>query len=73
MEEEDYLLLFKFTTWYRTNRPMYWEHSWSIVYVTMWVLIIPDSPTRSLCQIPTETPSMKSGETWLEMAVYFAN
>jgi hypothetical protein len=36
-----------------------------------WVLIIPDSSTRALWQLPTDTSSNKAGETWREMASEF--
>jgi hypothetical protein len=35
-------------------------------------LIIPDSSTRALWQLPIETTSSEAGETWQEMAVNFA-
>jgi hypothetical protein len=36
------------------------------------LLIIPDSSTRSLWQLPAAEPSSETGEIWREMAVNFA-
>jgi hypothetical protein len=41
---------------------------WCIVLPT-WVPVIPDSSTRALWQIPAQTPSSESGETWREIAM----
>jgi hypothetical protein len=44
-----------------------------LLRISVWVLIIPDSSTRALWQIPAETPSSKWRETWWEMVVNFAD
>jgi hypothetical protein len=44
-----------------------------LLFVSIWVLTIPESSTRTVWKIPAETPSSESGETWREMAVNFAD
>jgi hypothetical protein len=43
-----------------------------LLCVSIWVLISPDSSTRTLRQYPAETPSSDAGETWREMPVNFS-
>jgi hypothetical protein len=39
-----------------------------VLCIPIWVLIIPDSSTRALWQLPEEISSSKAWETWREMA-----
>jgi hypothetical protein len=41
----------------------------NLLWVPIWVLIIPDSSNRALWQIRGETPRWESGETWGEIVV----
>jgi hypothetical protein len=57
--------------WYRTNRSIHCCHLSCILHPHL-VLIISDSPTRVLWQIPAQTHSSVTGETWREMPLNFA-
>jgi len=61
-----YWLLAIVMEWYRTKRPMHFGHFY-ILFVLIWVLIIPDS-----CKYQLETESSKPAEIWREMSVNFA-
>jgi hypothetical protein len=58
--------------WYRTKRSMHCCHLSCILHPHL-VLIISDSSTRVLWQIPAQTHSSVTGETWREMPFNFAS
>jgi hypothetical protein len=45
----------------------------NLSYVSIWALIIPDSFTRAVWQIPAQIPSSELGETWRELSVNVAD
>jgi hypothetical protein len=55
---------------YKTSHAL-WPF-YDLLCVPIWVLIIPDSSTRALWQIPAETPSSKAGKTWRKLPINFA-